>query len=127
MTNPAMNNEVSTLLPLVQRLSAAQGAEQGLTQSFNAAGGAQRPIGGLLARLGSVFTGAPAGNYGAQAQQAQQVIGNALGQAPSTIATPQIGQNQVAAQQAVKNIQNLIQTLMVPTNTGGSLMSAVGG
>jgi len=111
-------SQLSTLLPLIQKIDAAEQATQGLAGYFNQAGGAQGPVGGLLAKLGSVFTGGPAGSYGAQAQQAQQTIANALGVPESSVATPQITQNQTAAQGSLTNIQNLLSALQAPTSPG---------
>jgi len=121
------NGNLASLLPIAQADNAAQAATQGLTPYFNAAGGAQGPIGGLLNKLGAgMFTGGPAANYAAQEQQAAAAIARAesLGTGtqvnPSTVALPQITQNQTSAQQALSNIQTLMQKLMMVPGAAGS-------
>lgn len=127
----AMNNplngglsQIGALLPLVQKQAAAEQAAQGLAQSFNQSGGGQGPIMGLLAKLGGTLTGAPAGNYGAQQQQAEQTISNALGVPTSAVSTPSITQNQDTAQQSLTNIQNLINAFGL---SGGSVLGSLPG
>lgn len=108
----------------LQKVNEAQAAEQQLANNFNTAGGAQGPIGGILNRLGATFTGGEAGSYGAQAQQAAQVIGNAFGIAPEKIATPQLTQNKTAAQASLGNIQSLIQSLLNPAGQQTGVVAA---
>lgn len=116
-------SQMPSIIQALQKVNEAQAAEQSLGQNFNQAGGAQGPIGGILSRLGATFTGGEAGSYGNQAQQASQVISNALGVPASDISTPSITQNQTAAQASLGNIQSLIQALLNPT---GSQQGATG-
>lgn len=102
-----------------QQVGAAQAAEQNLASNFNAAGGAQGPVGGILDRLGATLTGGEAGQYQKQAGADQEAIARALGVPAAQVATPSINENQSAAQASLGNIQALIQALTQGTGSTG--------
>lgn len=108
-------SQLSSLLPMAQKVAAAQASAQQLASLFNQAGGAQGPVGGLLSRLGQTLTGGPASffgsNLGTQENQAAQGIAGVTGQSPGQIMTPQVTQNQPTAQAALQNIYSLIGAL----------------
>ena len=114
-------SQLTTLLPIMQKLAAAEQAAQNLQQYQNKAGGAQGLIPGTLAKLGSSFTGGPAAGYGAQQKQAQQLIGNALNIQPGAVATPGITQTQPAAQQT---LQSLLSQILAYANGSPSAIPA---
>lgn len=116
-------SQLSALLPIAQKMMAAEQAVNQLPGYLNAAGGAQGPIGGLETRLGSMFTGGPAASYGAQAQQAQSAVANAMGMPASSVATPSIMQNQPAAQQTINNMQQLLSAFGLNSNNSSPLLS----
>lgn len=133
MQNPLNGglSQISTLLPMVQKANEAQQAEQALTGNFNQAGGAQGPLGGILSRLGSTFTGGEAASYPAQAAAEAQAIAQATGVPAAQVESslPKITQNGTAAQASLGNINSLIQSLLLQqgqgSQGGGSLMGAV--
>lgn len=111
---------------MLQKSNEAQAAEQNLASNFNQAGGAQGPIGGILSRLGSVFTGGEAGQYGGQAQADAEAIAQATGVPVQQIekSIPSLGENQSAAQASLGNMQSLIQALTQGTQGSGIVAGA---
>jgi hypothetical protein len=107
----ALVGQMNTILPLAQKVAAAEQAVQNLPGYYNAAGGAQGPIGALLSRIQGAITGGPAASYGAQSAAAAQALSNAIGipSQEAQAAMPQISQNQTAGQLALSNVQKLIQ------------------
>lgn len=120
-------SQLPSLIQAVQKVQQAQAAEQALTQNFNQAGGAQGPLGGILSRLGSTFTGGEAASYPAQAQAEAQAIAQATGMPAQEVAgaLPGITQDQSAAQASLGNIQSLIQALTQPQGQQNGLVGAV--
>ncbi len=103
----------------LQKAQTASAALSGLLPQFQAAGGAQGPIAGLLSRIGATFTGGEAAKYGGQAQQAAQAISNAtgipLGQIQSYM--PQITQAPQTAQLDIQQLKNILSSLGANVNT----------
>jgi hypothetical protein len=112
---PGSGSVLPTLQALIGAGTAAQGAQaqsQNLANTFNAAGGAQGPVMGLLSQLGQTFTGGPASllnnqvaQQGASTNQALQAAGSAPAPLPSITQSPE------AANQAIAGIRNLLSTL----------------
>jgi len=89
----------------LKQMTAASSAEkqlQSLISLYDAAGGAQGTAGGLLSQLGGMFTGGPAGQYGAQAGQLAQQISKLT---DTPINVPSLTMNPEAAQGVLAQMQ----------------------
>jgi len=105
-TDPFLSSSLAplanTLLPGVQKAETAEAQLPALAQSFQAAGGAQGPLGGLLAKIGSAFGGGETSKYTAQQKELMSLL-QSLG--ISTANVPSITESPQAAQAGLSQIQ----------------------
>jgi len=100
-SDPLLDSQgVSDAMKTFQGLNTAQSQVSGLQKLFNEAGGAQGPIGGLLAQLTGAITGGPAQLYNKQREALQQ----SLAQQGITAPLPTLGMNQQAADAALAQV-----------------------
>jgi len=114
-------SEMGTIAPLAQQslnqmtsANSAQSQLDELIKLYNAAGGAQGPIGGLLSKLGASFTGGAAASYQPQADQIAKQISQLTG---TNINAPSLMQDQGTANSVLQQLQ---QALSSYGGAGGS-------
>lgn len=110
----------------IQKAQTAQALLPELAQQFNQAGGAQGPIAGTLTKLGSMFTGGPASQYGPAADSLAKQLSAATGINITPDMLPQITQNQTSAQDAMQRIQSLLTSLGAGVSTPSASAIPVG-
>lgn len=86
MSNPAMNGEVSQLVPEAQKVIALSNLINQSGQLYQNAGGAQGGVGGLLTRLSALAPGSAAGQYQRSQGATSAAIANLLGIPPTSAA-----------------------------------------
>lgn len=107
-------SEMGSIAPLAQQslsqMTAANSVQsqlEDLIKLYNQAGGAQGPIGGLLAKIGSTFTGGAAANYQPQADQLAKQISQLTG---TNINVPSLMQDQGTANSVLQQLQQVISS-----------------
>lgn len=102
-------NEMSTFaapaadeLKTLNGINSAQSQLASLVDLYNKAGGAQGPIGGILAKLGGALTGSPAASYDGQADQLVKEISGITG---TQINAPSLTMNKTAANGVLAQLQ----------------------
>jgi hypothetical protein len=105
-TDPAIASSLAPIAnsyaPSVQKAQTAEAQLPALAQSFQAAGGAQGPLGGLLAKIGSAFGGGETAKYTAQQKEVMSLL-QSLGISPANV--PSITESPQAAQAGLSQIQ----------------------
>lgn len=111
----APNGPQSIIQPY-QQVGAAGAALNGAQNQFQAAGGAQGPVQGILGKLGALLTGGPAASLDQTQAGAAQAIAKALGVDPSVIQQllPSITQNQLGAGSQTQALSGILSSLGAP-------------
>lgn len=105
-------------LKSLNSVNSAQSQLASLVDLYNKAGGAQGPIGGLLAKLGAGITGSPAASYDSQAQQLAGQISQLTG---TQINAPSLTMNQSSANGVLAQLQAALSSY-----GGGGGVSSLG-
>lgn len=106
-------------LKSLNSVNSAQSQLASLVDLYNKAGGAQGPMGGLLAKLSGIFTGNPAASYDRQAQQLAEQISQLTG---THINAPSLTMNQSSANGVLAQLQAALASY-----GGGGGVSSLGG
>lgn len=101
LDSPGVTQALSTL----QGLNTAQSQMAGLSKLYNEAGGAQGPVGGILAHIGGLVTGGPAAQY----EKESQALQDALAKQGITAPLPSLNMNQASANSALAQITAALQ------------------